>query len=186
MQNTLGTVVNAKLIELKSFQEKGLLHNLKDLSNPDTSHLLTTRFDSDDAIHPHFVSTLQNALEFGEERDVFNFPTGVILSTKKAFAYLHKSNPFISLFEPIDGFIGVFHDSFMDLPKYGKLKQLKLPNAFIQVVHSGNAWNHENGYWLGKELLKDYHWLSDGLDEPNILRKRVNKARWKRRLHKGL
>lgn len=186
LSNQISTLPNARLIELTSFQEGNLINALQNLTEKDYSHLLTTRFDSDDAIHPDFVSCLHKAVELNNERNVLNFPTGVILSQQKALAYLHKSNPFISLLEPIDDFIGVFHDSFVNLPKHGKLQQLRLANAFIQVVHDDNAWNEENGYWLGKELLKEYDWLHVDLEQPNVLRKRVNKARWKRRLHKGL
>ena len=86
-----------------------------------TAHLLTTRLDSDDAIHPNFVQRLHQKGRLNSQRQVLNFPVGAILGNQRVYGYFNDCNPFISLLEPVDGFIGVFHDQFRDMKYHGQL-----------------------------------------------------------------
>ncbi|MFB8894104.1 glycosyltransferase [Microbacterium plantarum] len=109
------------------------------------SKVITSRVDSDDALHPAFIETVADRLR--EETGVFlNFPDGLQLSRGRLLSYSHPSNPFISLVEPTGpNLMTVFVDWHDRLGRHGPIVQQRGYRAWVQNCHGANVRNQERG-----------------------------------------
>ncbi|MCB0738286.1 MAG: hypothetical protein KDC92_12285 [Bacteroidetes bacterium] len=175
---------NMQLVMLRKIDQAEIGEQLQEYY-AEAEYLLTTRFDSDDAIHPDFVKHLHKTAFNFKEPTLLNFKNGAIVTSYKVLGYVNECNPFISLLEPAKNTKTVLYDSFREMPKYGELYQIHLPFAYLQVVHGSNAWNHENGYWLSPKVLQAYSWLNGEWKKPPFGTESLNWLRFLFRMRKG-
>jgi len=107
---------NIRIVLCESFDETTRAREIRAELAPDTKWLLTTRLDNDDGWRRDFVATLHNALAF-ERREFLNYPVGIIFYAGMTFLYRHQSNAFISLLEPVDGFMTVWCGQHLELAR---------------------------------------------------------------------
>ena len=112
-----------------------------------TPWLLTTRFDSDDALSQDHVARLQAALAAREpERASWNLTQGFVLSGGRVYAHEHLSNAFGSWLEPWDASARTCMSiNHMKMAEHGPVHQIGGPAAWLQVVHGGNVSNKIRG-----------------------------------------
>ena len=87
------------------FPAEGWPRSLGELFGQPTPWLLTTRFDSDDALAVDHVARLRAAVEAAAPtaRTSFNLTHGVVIEDGRVYAHAHPSNAFASWLEPGDG-----------------------------------------------------------------------------------
>jgi len=135
---------NIRIVLCESFDETTRAREIRAELAPDTKWLLTTRLDNDDGWRRDFVATLHNALAF-ERREFLNYPVGIIFYAGMTFLYRHQSNAFISLLEPVDGFMTVWCGQHLELARMAPIRQLPPIPAFLQMVHAGTRSNKPRG-----------------------------------------
>jgi hypothetical protein len=118
--------------------------------------LLTTRFDSDDALSVDHVARLQAAVAArGRERASWNFSHGFVLGGERVYAHEHRSNAFASWFEPWEGARTCMSINHMKMAEHGPIHQIDGPAAWLQVVHGGNVSNKVRGRRVNASLARD-------------------------------
>jgi hypothetical protein len=110
----------------------------------DTTHVITTAFDNDDALARDFVTRLQRGSD-GHDRAALNFPLGYIYASGKTYLRHDPSNAFISMIEPIDDLRTVWSAWHTELGRTAPLIQLDDRPAWLQVVHERNVSNRIRG-----------------------------------------
>lgn len=112
------------------------------------ARLLTTRLDSDDALHRDALGVLRRHA-MGEEREFLNLPLGYCYSHPDGRIRLlrHESNHFLSLAESFDGVpprtaVCVTHN---DAAAAAPLRQIGDRPSWLQVVHERNMSNTFEG-----------------------------------------
>lgn len=106
--------------------------------------LITTRLDSDDALNPQFIETLQDCARPGV-REFINPTRGLIVANGRLYRKRHYSSPFISLSEPVTDCRTVWLDQHQWLARHGHVRQFPMVDAWIQVVHGRNIANQVRG-----------------------------------------
>lgn len=109
-----------------------------------TDWLLTTRLDNDDALHPHFIETVNRLCRPGV-REFINPTRGLIVAGPRLYRKRDFSSPFISCSEPLSDCRTVWVDQHQRLARHGLVRQFGLRDAWIQVVHGGNLANQVRG-----------------------------------------
>ena len=110
----------------------------------DSSHLITTRLDNDDAICKDFVHTVQ--LNFRhQDFEFINFTYGFVWNNHNVYLSRQKSNPFISLIESVHKYRTVWCENHVTLSSLGSIKQLVTQPAWLQVIHKWNVCNEIQG-----------------------------------------
>jgi hypothetical protein len=107
------------------------------------THLITTRIDSDDAIHSKFVGEVQQAFS-DQDRMFLEFENGYILEQQTGSLYRTSrlSNPFVSLIErKTPDLSTVFCGDHAKLREIGKFKSLDARPSWMQVNHGTNLSN---------------------------------------------
>lgn len=108
-------------------------------ANVNTEWLITTRFDTDDALDNRFVSELQAAA--CEQKEVLCFPSGWWIKGTKTFTSTWHSNPFSTLVERAEQPCCITccnHDHLRK--RFSSYREL--PNRrWIHVTHGGNISN---------------------------------------------
>lgn len=133
------------------FPGEGWPRSVAQVLGQPTPRLLTTRFDSDDALAVDHVARLQAAVALaaarpGTTRMSFNLTRGVVIEAGRVYAHDHPSNAFASWFEPWDAdtrtCMSINH---MRMAELGPIEQVGGPPAWLQVVHGGNVSNKVRG-----------------------------------------
>ena len=145
----------------KDFQLKSAKRILKMLQ-ADTTWVLTTRLDNDDALNRFFVKNLQNAVNDINQNSLLYFPKGLFLDLKepkKLGALRYPYNQFLSLLERVDQqqkkiqtVLDRAHDDWKDFP----VKELDHQDAWLQIVHEENMVNTFKGYPVYSNRLKNF------------------------------
>jgi Putative rhamnosyl transferase len=112
-----------------------------------TPWLLTTRFDSDDALSQDHVARLQATLATrAPERASWNLTQGFVLADGRVYAHEHRSNAFASWLEPWDASARTCMSiNHMKMAEHGPVHQIPGPAGWLQVVHGGNVSNKIRG-----------------------------------------
>lgn len=122
-------------------------------------YLVTTRFDSDDALARDFVASVQ--ARFAHQESLFvNFTRGLQIDRSGAvYRYDHRSNPFVSYVErrspgrpPATVYGPHGHSSVRD---HGPVLEVKAPPMWLQVIHGGNLSNDVRGSRVGPQVVRE-------------------------------
>ncbi len=116
--------------------------------------LLTTTFDNDDALHPQFVSELHKAFQCGTV-EVLNFPNGIVLSGGRTYRRKDRSNAFISLSEPFEGFSTVLAFRQESAREFAPVRQLTPRPMWLQLVHRYNVSNRIRGWRISPRRVAE-------------------------------
>lgn len=135
---------------------RGFREVTDDVIDPSARVLITTRLDSDDAIHMRYVETIQDRLvDFAAMRTprwLLNFPRGYQLDQVNGKVLLdwEPRSPFHSLFEndPISAKT-VLMGNHSILHRQHPTTQDDSLAAWLMVIHGGNAENRLRGYYMG-------------------------------------
>jgi Putative rhamnosyl transferase len=144
VRSVIGSRENIQIVICDGFDSLSRQTSITNAMKRPTKWLLTTRLDTDDGWNREFISIIQSHLNF-EKREFLNFPVGIIYYDGKTFLYRHKSNAFISLLEPTDGFLTVFCEKHLYLERIAPVRQLPEYPAFLQVVHENTRSNKPRG-----------------------------------------
>jgi len=106
--------------------------------------LVTSRLDSDDAIHPRFFEVLRANVVEGR-REFLNVPSGLIIAAGKCFRKAIKANPFISFSEPRSNPQTIWAEQHGLLGSIAPVRQMWLRDGWIQIIHGGNLSNTVRG-----------------------------------------
>lgn len=113
----------------------------------DRPYLITTRFDSDDALGVEFVSLVQAQFEEQDQMYV-NLLRGLQLDRSgRVFRCDYPSNPFISLIERIEGEPRTVFQHFQHTKSrtMAPVREVVAAPAWVQVIHGGNLMNSIRG-----------------------------------------
>lgn len=138
------------------FGPEGWPRSLQGLFPERTPWLLTTRFDSDDALAIDYVARLRAAITAARPTAAcaFNVTEGTVIRAGRVYAHRHRSNAFASWFEPWDAAtrtaMSIRH---MDLSKAGPILQIGGPAGWLQVIHETNVSNKVRGRRVAAETI---------------------------------
>ncbi len=140
------------------FQAEGWPRSVRETLAPTTPWLLSTRFDSDDALSSDHVARLQAALAATKPagRVSLNITEGIILEAGRVYAHSHPCNAFASWFEPWDAeartCMSINH---MRMAEVGPIQQVGGKAGWLQVVHGGNVSNKVRGRRVAPAAVRD-------------------------------
>lgn len=113
---------------------------IKPIFAPNTTHLISTRFDNDDAVSEDFISTIQQQFN-GQEFEFINLSNGYLWHKNRLYTKRNLSNPFISLIESVSDFRTVWCAGHHRLKSYGDIRQVDSSPQWMQVIHGRNVSN---------------------------------------------
>lgn len=107
-------------------------------------YVITTRFDSDDAIARNYIQSIQQ--EFDEQEMLFvNFQRGLQFERSgELYTFLHPSNAFVSLIEkrsPNKPISTAFVTAHGAINSFADVREVKAPPMWLCVVHGSNLLN---------------------------------------------
>jgi hypothetical protein len=110
----------------------------------DTTHIITTNLDNDDAISKDFIEIVQKQF-CGQEFEFINFAYGYMLRENGLFLREFLSSPFISLIEKADNPLtckNISHNDLFKLSEKGvPVRQIIMKPVWMQLVHESNVIN---------------------------------------------
>lgn len=123
----------------------------------DRNWLVTTRLDSDDALHPRFCEVVRENVVEGR-REFLNITRGLIVANGKCYRKSMPANPFISFSEPTMNARTVWAEQHGLLHQVAPVRQLRLRDGWVQIVHGGNLSNIVRGVripsgWVSRSCL---------------------------------
>lgn len=140
------------------FPGEGWPRSLVEVIPERTPWLLTTRFDSDDALAVDYVARMQAAVERASPAAAcsFNLTQGIVIEGGRVYAHEHHSNAFASWFEPWDEAARTAMSiNHMQLAELGEIVQVAGPAGWLQVVHGGNVSNKVRGRRVAADIVRD-------------------------------
>jgi hypothetical protein len=123
----------------------------------DRPYLITTRFDSDDALGKRFVSLVQSQFA-GQGQMYVNLLRGLQVDRSgQVFRCDYWQNAFISLIERLDGQPRTVFQSFHhpSSRKLAPVRNVVTDPAWVQVIHGGNLANLILGPRVSPELVRE-------------------------------
>lgn len=107
-------------------------------------YVITTRFDSDDAVARNYISSVQAQFDY-QERMFVNFQRGLQFERSGGlYSFLHPANAFVSLIEKrVEGkrVATAFVTAHGAINTYADVKEVKAPPMWLVVVHGSNLLN---------------------------------------------
>ena len=155
-----------------------------------TTHLISTRFDNDDAVSENFISVIQEQFS-NQEFEFINLPNGYLWRNDKLYTKRDQSNPFISLIETTTDFKTVWCTGHHMVDSYGPIRQVETTPHWIQVIHRRNVSNRvrvgnirlpvktlPSTFHLAKQFYskQESEWR---IDLENKMKKKIRRFRWK-------
>lgn len=129
-QLALGTAVTATTLQ----------QTIAPLLAPENSHLITTRFDNDDAVSDQFLATIQ-AQFTGQSYDILNFPDGFLWQRNRLYTKRNLANPFVSMIETAENFQTIWCKGHYLLKQDPAFRQVEVGPLWMQVIHGRNVLN---------------------------------------------
>ena len=123
--------------------EERFVNDQKRIMGANFKHLITTRLDTDDALHKHAIRSLQNLFdeqifEFLNFRHGFQYD----LKNKQLFVEIGESSPFMTLVEKNTGNLKtVWVEPHQNIHQKYTARQLRDKRYWLQIVHDLNLLN---------------------------------------------
>ena len=171
-----------------------LLAILRPLISPfltgEMTHLISTRFDNDDALSNNFIALVQEQFT-NQAFEFINLPNGYLWQNNKLYTKNDPSNPFISLIETAVEFKTVWCSSHHVVEASGNIRQVEATPHWIQVVHRRNVSNRVrvgNIRLPVKTLPATFHLaeqfktkqeFEELINLENLIKKKIRRFRWK-------
>ena len=129
---------------LEEFDLERVREKILELSDG-ADYLITTRLDNDDALSRDYVEIVQDNFT-GQTFEFLNLRHGFVWHQNSIYSLQLRSNPFISLVEKIQGPITtVWCGRHPELSRFGPIRQIESPPAWLQVIHERNLSNDVKG-----------------------------------------
>jgi Putative rhamnosyl transferase len=141
------TAVAAMQIETPLGNVRGAIRRLISERRVDSPFLITSRLDSDDALHVTYMERVHAAFE-GQDLECLDIPWGYTYDARTKLARLRfgHRNPFISLVERCNGEPRtVFATTSQQIDRIAPVRQLDDGPGWLQVIHGGNVRNRMEG-----------------------------------------
>lgn len=126
-------------------------------SRTESSYVLTTRVDNDDAVASDFIETIQSCFS-AQEFTFLNLVTGAQYADGKAYLRPYTKNPFLTLVEKTGNqpLSTVFVEHHYRVDEKGPVRNIRtLHPMWLQVIHGGNVLNEIVGLRVpGKHLAR--------------------------------
>ncbi len=129
---------------IDGFDYEAILALIRPYITADTTHLLTTTLDNDDALAADFVAEVQ-AQVAGQAFELLNFRHGYRLNTAtdKLYDVAIATNPFVSLIENVEqgqflSIVGCLPHSTMAQRFSSAIREIETRPLWLQVVHGRN------------------------------------------------
>lgn len=119
------------------------LHDVRRAIGADYEYLITTRLDSDDALHEHAIRSLQKCFN-RQAFEFFNFQNGYKydLRNNRLFFSSDHSSPFVTLVEKSSNELKtIWVEQHQNIYKKYKATQLRDGRYWLQIVHGSNLMN---------------------------------------------
>ena len=128
-------------------------------SRTDSSYILTTRVDNDDAVASDFIATIQSC--FAAQNFTFlNLVTGAQYADGKVYLRPYTKNPFLTLAEKVGDSppATVFVEHHYRVDEKGPIQNIRtLHPMWLQVIHGGNVLNEVVGLRVpGKRFARHF------------------------------
>lgn len=125
-----------------------------------TTHVITSRLDNDDAIQKNYVLEIQNAFD-NQNICVVDPEIGICLQTTPTFLlsrYRTTYSPFVSLIEKIENFRTVLSKSHNQWNEINSVRKITDSIMWLQVIHGKNLFNSimADKYLSDKKILNDF------------------------------
>ena len=140
-------------------------------TDPNATHLISTRLDNDDALHYTFIEQIQASFS-GQHKHFINFTHGYSLINTQLFTNPKPSNPFISFIEQLTDFTsvwcGVEHTEYH---RVGFINEIDTYPMWLQVIHGENLANkvHPKGLRMPLHNLEGQFEFYSMMDNPDGL-----------------
>lgn len=139
--------------------------------------MLTTRLDSDDALHKDWIKNLQDSFKVNPRLSAFDFvyTYKYIPEEQIVYRYVLRNGHFITLAEPFSSdFRSVLFCNHLDMDKYVKVEHFYKGTFQTELIHSRNVVNGYTDLSIGGLLYALFHfWGRDFGYET------VHYSRWK-------
>jgi hypothetical protein len=138
-------------------------------------YVITTRFDSDDAIARDYIARIQAEFEPAEKL-FLNFQNGLQVDRRgRLFSFQHPSNAFVSLIEerePEELLATTFITAHGAVNAFADVREVKAPPTWLCVVHGANLLNaiHRSALPVRPQELARYFDVEVPLQEVGALR----------------
>jgi hypothetical protein len=114
------------------------------LLSPDTTHVITSRVDNDDAIGASFLSTVQTHLRTSS-RGFITFRRGFMLGRGRLYRHEYPNNPFCSFLEDRGDVRTVFCVEHRKLASVAPVQEVDCAPLWMAVIHDWNVDNALSG-----------------------------------------
>jgi hypothetical protein len=126
----------------------------------DTEFVISSRLDSDDALHRDFVHTVQNRFA-KQETCIVDPEVGICLQTEPYFLiskYKTTYSPFVSLIESTENFKTVFSRIHNQWAGVCEVEKITGSILWLQLIHGKNLLNHMNAdkFIYSKKILAEF------------------------------
>lgn len=164
-------MVPFKALFVGPFAASMAAQDLKRWTDPNSTRVLTTRLDNDDAISRDFFQLTVNAAQRLEDGTIINFPSGVALKRGRVYSATDPSNPFTSLIESADAARSIWAAPHTELAARFPIIQESAEPCWLQVVHGENVTNRIKGRRLSDSAVMNRFALGSGcqLEETGTL-----------------
>ncbi len=153
-----------------------LLSDIRAISDPTRSTLLTTNLDNDDGLAIDFVERLQNARP-AAKRTALYMTRGLIRSDEQLYLRTDPANAFCSVREPADDPVTAWADWHNRLGRTMPVEEINESPTWLQVVHGQNVSNRARGIRVSPTPYRErFAGLLDDVPDPTmgeILRDRI-------------
>jgi hypothetical protein len=122
---------------------------------PDTTRVLTTRLDNDDAVSSDFLQRIRSEAKGLPDGTMLNFRQGVALRNGRLYTAIDESNPFTSLVEQAKGASTIWAAPHTELATRFPTRQISTAPCWLQVVHGENVANRIKGKRLADKAVLD-------------------------------
>lgn len=114
-----------------------------------TTHVITSRVDSDDCLADRFIETVQLHARPTDRKRFISFPRGYKYGAGKCYRYSLEHPPFSSLIEPVNDIETVYCVSHMDIHLKAPVDTVDTDRFWLIHVHGNNAVNELDGWRCG-------------------------------------
>lgn len=128
---------------------------------PGSTHLLTSRLDSDDALGADYAARLRSACRPGRAAHFLSFPLGWVLEQSRRRLYLAfwPSGPFLNHLEPLgpEPPLTAYRTALNFAAFAAPVRQLRAPPMWLQAVHDLNVESEVRGVrWPARTIPRRF------------------------------
>lgn len=138
----------------EDFDEHIARSSVLERARSDTSHLITSRVDNDDALGKTFLETVQSKF-CGQDAAFLNFDLGLELRKQHLYRTQDLASHYCSAIEAREKFGSVFATSHAQIATVYPVEHVRDKYRWLTIVHERNAINTVSGQRCSAKFLMD-------------------------------